>query len=281
VNEQLAALGKPTINAFHHEVRRLRDGKIAAIGGVEKILTDVQRAGPVDVLGDMIVVLDEDLQVVWTWNTFDHLDPKRLATLDERCTPGNCPRTFLAGIANDWTHCNAIGETDDGNLILSVRNQDWVVKIDYQNGYGTGDILWRLGKGGDFQIQSTDPNPWFTHQHDPGFEPGNPARLMVLDNGNVRQEQDPSAHSRGQVLELNEKTRVARLALNADLGQYSLALGSAQLLPNGNYVFDDGFLADASAIASEVNPQGKTVFALQSRAPSYRTWRMRDLYSPN
>ncbi|HEY7574507.1 MAG TPA: aryl-sulfate sulfotransferase, partial [Thermoanaerobaculia bacterium] len=56
VSEQLVAMGKRPITSFHHEARTLRNGNIALIAGVEQILTDVQRPGPVDVLADMIVV---------------------------------------------------------------------------------------------------------------------------------------------------------------------------------------------------------------------------------
>ena len=43
----------------------------------------------------------------------------------------------------DWTHTNAvIYSKDDGNLIISIRHQNWLVKIDYNNGAGAGDILW-------------------------------------------------------------------------------------------------------------------------------------------
>ena len=53
----------------------------------------------------------------------------------------------------DWTHTNAIlFSPDDGNLIVSVRHQNWVVKVDYANGVGTGDILWKLGYQGDFTL---------------------------------------------------------------------------------------------------------------------------------
>jgi hypothetical protein len=46
---------------------------------------------------------------------------------------------------------------DDGNLILSVRHQDWVIKIDYRGGSGDGHMIWRLGQNGDFAVGSTDP----------------------------------------------------------------------------------------------------------------------------
>ena len=53
----------------------------------------------------------------------------------------------------------------DGNLIVSVRHQDWVIKIDYAHGHGDGHVIWRLGQGGDFAVISSDPSPWFSHQH--------------------------------------------------------------------------------------------------------------------
>ena len=46
---------------------------------IEKLVTDVQGPGEVDVIGDVVVVLDEQLRVLWTWNAFDHLDVSRMA----------------------------------------------------------------------------------------------------------------------------------------------------------------------------------------------------------
>jgi arylsulfate sulfotransferase len=279
VNEQLTASGKRPISGFHHEARLLADGKIAVLGGVEQILTDVQGPGPVDVLGDMILILDSDLQVVWAWDTFDHLDVTRQATLLDKCGAGGCPSIFLAtaGIANDWTHGNCVQQTPDGNLLYSSRSQDMVFKIDYSNGAGSGNILWRLGKGGDFQLNSTDPSPWFSHQHDAQFQENN--TITLFDNGNVRNLADPSQNSRGQVLEINEQNMTVNLTLNVDLGNFSVALGSAQRLSNNNFHFDIGYLSDG-AYSTEISPGGDTVYSLHSAAPEYRSFRMSDLYSP-
>ena len=65
--------------------------------------------------------------------------------------------------------------------------------------------------------------------------------LVVFDNGNTRRLTDPTADSRGQEWVLNEQTMTATLVVNADLGNYSFALGSAQMLPNGNLDFTSGF----------------------------------------
>ena len=89
-----------------------------------------QRAGHY-VLGDVIVDLDENLNPVWVWNEFNHMDPNRH------------PYMFP-----DWTHTNAVTYSpDDGNILVSIRHQNWVVKVDYQDGKGSGGILWRLGRG--------------------------------------------------------------------------------------------------------------------------------------
>jgi len=287
INEQLAAMNVRQITAFHHEATRLADGTILALGATEQILTDVQGRGPQDVLGDMILVLDQNMQVVWTWDAFDYLDTSRPATLYETCHPSvnGCPPFYLAPQANDWLHGNALQLTPDGNILYSIRHQDWLVKIDYENGAGSGNIIWRLGKDGDFTYDSRDPYPWFSHQHDANFEFINPAMLAVFDDGNLRQATNPLAHSRGQVIKLDEQNRIATLAVNADLGAYSFALGSAHRLPSGNYHFEVGWVIDpiSGAVTSqavEVDPFGNMVYDIQAATPEYRSFRMTNLYIP-
>ncbi|MBZ5674593.1 MAG: aryl-sulfate sulfotransferase [Acidobacteriia bacterium] len=283
VNEQLAAMGRRPITGFHHEARTLPDGRIAALAGVEQILTDVQGPGPVDVLGDMIVVLDSNLNVVWTWDAFDHLDVTRTAVLGETCGPVSaCAPFYLAKAANDWTHGNALQQTPDGELLYSSRHQDWLIKVSYRNGTGDGHVIWRLGKDGDFQINSTDPWPWFSHQHDGNFELSDPSALLVFDDGNTRVA-SIGGHSRGQVFKLDEQNRIASFILNADLGVFSLAVGSAQLLPDHNYHFDAGFVPEGKGVAYsiEVDGAGHIVYEAKANAILYRTFRMTNLYTPN
>jgi arylsulfate sulfotransferase len=284
VNEQLTALGRRQISGFHHEVRTLPDGKIVALADVEQILTDVQGPGPVDVIGDMIVVFDSDLNVIWAWDTFDHLDVTRAAVLGETCGAiSACAPFYLAKTANDWTHGNAIQQTPDGELLYSTRHQDWLVKISYNRGLGDGHVIWRLGKDGDFQINSSDPWPWFSHQHDANFEFSDPSTLLVFDNGNTRIT-NQGGNSRGQVLRLDEQSRTASFILNADLGILSIAVGSAQQLRDQNYHFDAGFVTDSSgrsAYSIEVNGSGDVVYTAKANTILYRTFRMTSMYAPN
>lgn len=280
INEQLEAMGKRRITSFHHEARRLPGGRILALAATEQILTDVQGDGPVDVIGDMILVLDPELQVEWIWDAFDHLDPARKALIGETCTPGGggCPAFYLAPRANDWTHGNSLQFTPDGNILFSIRHFDWVIKIDYRNGAGDGHILWRLGKEGDFEIESDDPDPWFSHQHDAQLLDAD--TVLLFDNGNIRRAGDNTANSRGQLYKIDERNRKAKLLLNADLGVYAGSLGSAQKLPNGNYHFNAAQVGQSRSYAIEVDSSGKIQYTLEVSTPMYRSFRMTDLYSP-
>jgi hypothetical protein len=284
VNEQLAALGRRQISGFHHEVRTLPDGRIAAMADVEQILTDVQGPGPVDVIGDMIVVFDRELNVIWTWDAFDYLDVTRAAVLGETCgAVSACAPFYLAKTANDWTHGNAIQQTPDGELLYSSRHQDWLIKISYNRGIGDGHVIWRLGKDGDFQFNSSDPYPWFSHQHDGNFESADPSALVVFDNGNTRMTR-MGGYSRGQVLRLDEEGRTATFILNADLGVRSIAVGSAQRLRDENYHFDAGFVTESGgrfAHSIEVNGTGNVVYESKANTILYRTFRMTSMYAPN
>lgn len=282
VSEQLSALGYQPITSFHHETIRLPNGYTAILCSNERLLNDVQGPGIVDVIGDAIVVLDTNLQVVWFWNGFDHLDPTRKAIFNQTCVANQagCPLFHLAPIANDWLHSNSVSYTPDGHFLMSIRHQDWVIKIDYGNGSGTGRIIWRLGKDGDFSIDSSDPYPWFSHQHDAEYELGGTQFLSLYDNGNTRRSMFSTARSRGQVYRLDEVNRRATLELNADLGHYAPAVGSAQRLSNGNYHFLSGFIDNSYTQAVEVTPAGNAIFRLRADVLTYRAFRLKNLYAP-
>ncbi len=280
LNEQLAAMGKRWVSGFHHEVNRLPDGRIILLGDIEQAVP--YNGSLVNFLGDAIIALDDNLQIVWSWDAFEHLDPSLGNVLLESCAPvgGGCPTFFNSAQAFDWLHGNSVTATPDGNILYSARHLDTVFKIDYNNGSGTGAILWKLGKNGDFQYQSTDPYPWFSHQHDPNIDAN--GNLLVYDNGNTRFAADQTIHSRGQVISLDEKNRTATLLLNVDLGAASLALGAAQLLPNGNYHFDSGWIADNgnAALNDEVDKTGAKMYSLEFQTILYRSFRMPSLYQP-
>ena len=261
LNAQLTALGERTIIDINHDAQRLPNGDTAII--VHTLNTVNRNGRPTQYLGDSILVLDQSFQVVWTWDSFDWLDTNRLPPLGEG--PG------------DWLHANSVDFSPaDGDLIMSLRHQDWVIKIAYDDGAGDGHVVWRLGQGGDFTINSPDPSPWFSHQHSVRYV--NDSTLVLYDNGNTRRASDPNAQSRGQELVLDEKNMTATLVANANLGHFSQAVGAAQRLPNGNLAFDSGFLGGPSGQTIEVRPDGTKVYVQQVSGYDYRAFLVGSLY---
>jgi arylsulfate sulfotransferase len=279
ISAQLTARGTDPITSIHHEAFRFPNGDTGIIGSVEKVTN--QGSGTVDVLGDMAIVLDSNLQVKFFWNEFNELNIMNQAVLHETCVQGNagCPHLYQPGysVANDWTHSNSLAPTPDGNLIISIRHQDEVVKIDYNNGNGDGHILWRLGRNHDFSVQSNNPYPWFTHQHDVTFQSN--GILTLFDNGNTRIA-EYGGNSRGQAWQLDETHMVATPVLNLDMGVFSMATGSAELLSNGDYHFFLGFVNNDSSKSVEYTPGGALQFEEdEPQDVGYRSFRMITLYS--
>jgi len=279
VNAQLAALGYKPLLGFTHDAQRLPNGGTAVIGITERTVTI--KGHPTNYAGMTIVVLDDNFQVAWAWDAFDHLDVNRGPILGEILNRGDTNPISVAVPklpAVDWLHVNAVSWSPaDGNLVLSIRNQSWVIKIDYRNGGGDGHVVWRLGKDGDFTVSSTDPSPWFSQQHNAHYI--DDSTLILFDNGDTRQASHPNADSRGQVWTLDEQTMTATLVVNVDLGNYSFALGAAQRLSNGNYCFTSGVPApNFNGQSIEVRPDGTKVYVLEINRSFYRSFRVRTLY---
>jgi hypothetical protein len=279
INAQLRAQGHGTITSFTNDAQRLPDGRTAAIAFTERTV-DVNGT-PTNYIGDVIVVLDQDFRLTWAWDAFDHLDVHRGPVLGEVIQPGGTEPSAAVPLlpAVDWLHINTVSMSPgDRNLVLSVRHQDWVIKVDYADGAGDGHVVWRLGQGGDFTPNFTDPALWFSHQHTPHFVDDH--TLILFDNGNTRRAGDPAANSRGQVWTLDEDAMTATLGLNADMGTYSDRVGSAQRLSNGNYSFTSGAIGAPPFVGQsvEVRPDGTQAYVLQVGRGLYRGYRTRTLY---
>ena len=210
----------------------------------------------------MVLVLDQNFQVAWVWDPFNWLNIRRLPTLGEG--------------PSDWTHANSIAWSPaDGNLVVSLRSQDWVIKIDYANGTGDGHVIWRLGQGGDFRINSTDPSPWFSHQHDVRYI--NDTTLVLFDNGNTRHSKNPRANSRGQELVLDETDEDGDAGGQCRPGQLRPRPGecadAAQREPRLRF-------PGSAEQTIEVLPNGRKTYVLKMNMPGlqYRSYIYATLY---
>ena len=241
LNTRLAGHGfSIALSAFSHDIVVLPNGHYLVIATMIKPYTDLPGyPGVTQVAGDVVVDLNSTMQPVWVWNPFDHLDVNR--------HPYQFP---------DWTHANSVAYSkDDGNFIISLRHQNWVLKIDYQNGAGTGNVIWHLGEGGDFTLKGgTDPTDWFYAQHDAKFSSSNTSGLFSLtlfDNGDDRMFPDgvicgsgpgqtPCLYSTVVQMQVDEGTKTATFQFHQILPAklYSYFAGSTDILPNGNFEYN-------------------------------------------
>jgi len=237
LNQALSQAGfQLVIGNLHHDILPLPNGHLILLGQTSKSFTNlIGFPGLAEVLGDVLVDLDQNRKPVWVWSTFDHLDVNRH------------PLSFP-----DWTHSNAmIDSPDDGNLILSIRNQDWVVKINYRDGAGDGSILWRLGPGGDFVIPGGSPADFNYAQHYPvlpGAKSSGVFPLMLFDNGNNRIMDSngtvcgspgaASCYSRPVLFQLDEASKTSQILWQDKLPVFTLCCGNINRLENGDAEFD-------------------------------------------
>jgi len=285
VNQSLQTNGYPfvvtqgsSLGGFHHDMLALPNGHWIALGQTTKDFSDLPGyPGTTGVLGDVLLDIDPNGNVVWAWSAFDYLDVNR----------------HLMGLP-DWTHSNALVYTPDGNLLLSMRNQSWILKIDYANGTGSGNILWKLGEEGDFTLLGGDPSQWFYAQHYPNLlsTNGSQATLAIWDNGNQRLDSTgtipcgappfAACYSRATMFQIDESTFVANLLWQDLPGFFSFWGGSIGVLDNGNVEFDmtDPFNTSASQIMEVTqtdNPQ--TVWQMNITGENaYRGYRIPSLY---
>jgi hypothetical protein len=231
--------------------------------------------------GDALIDVDQNGNPDWVWNTFDHLDINR------------CPMNFP-----DWTHSNnMLYSSDDHNLLLSMRHQNWIIKIEFLDGTGSGDIVWKLGYQGDFKlVGGTDPVDWFYAQHGMNYVTPNTTgdfKIVLMDNGNDRffangqqancipfKPSTPECYSTMPELEINENTMTATLLQNYSPGpsDFSFFGGNAEPLANGNYEVD--FAAPSSGgLVQELSPAMQPVWRANTPgADQYHADRWASLY---
>ena len=274
---------------YHHDVLPLDNGHLIVLVNTSKDFTDLPGyPGTMKVTGDALIDLDTDWNPVWSWNGFDHQDMLPVTR-------------HLFGLP-DWTHGNGIAySATDGNLLLSMRNQSWVLKIDYNNGTGTGNVLWRLGYQGDFAltvggVPTTDPSEFFSAQHFPSIasQTGSQTTLAIWDNGDSRQlntagavcgpPPSPACYSRATIFQVDDSAMVADLHWDTLPGYFSIWGGSINQLENGNVEFDINSPQSPTTIASEVQEVTQTsspqiVWQMDfTDSNAYRAYRVPSLY---
>ncbi len=230
-----ASIGAPA--GFHHDLTELPNGNFIVLG-YSFAEIEYPDEGPLYVAGDIIYEITAAGELVWSWDSFDHLDPQRRR--DGFYDPPKIadPKTGRSGF--DWTHGNGLTYTAaDDTIYLSMRHQDWVVAIDH----ATGELRWRLGDEGDFELLGDEH--WFFHQH--SVECQADGSLLLYDNavGNPARP-DAEAHSRAVLYALDLDAMTATKLWSDDDPPFVSSLGGdADRMSGGNILRLDSAFTDA------------------------------------
>ncbi len=226
----------------------------ALVSAWESVPTDLSGIGGL-ANGVVVEAIVQELalpsgKVLFEWRSLDHVG------IDESHAGVSTKAPY------DYFHINSVELDRDGNYIVSARNT-WTI---YKIHHGTGEVMWRLGgKKSDFTM---GPGTNFAWQHDARRLEGN--LLSLYDDGAAPQVE---AYSRALIFAVDEKNKRATLhrkyVHNPPLSAH--ALGSTQILPNGNVLVGWG----TEPNITEYTPGGKVVFEakLPKGGQNYRALR--------
>jgi arylsulfate sulfotransferase len=211
----------------HHDLCLNHRGNIVAVTNVFKSNGTMP--------GDGLLELDRNGKKVWEWTTFDS------------------PDAAETGINNQpWI--NSLVQDTDNNYIISLRSFSQVWKINSV----TGAVMWKLGKGGNIQMDAADE---FLFQH---YAHRNPAGdLMLFDNGSAAR---PVSRLMSFSIDEQQKKATTRLRTELPASLYSNIMGSSMMLP-------DQHLLTASSTNSQfvkTNAAGNVLWSIKVAEPFYR-----------
>ena len=226
--------------------------------------------------GDKIVEWDaETKEIIWEWNTFDHLNMNDYDELG-----GSWIQGLQQGFY-DWTHTNALFFDKTENVIyISIRHLSRIIKIDYPS----GNIIWSMGLNMSSNDVDFGQDILFSWQHSiQVLENGN---IVTLDNGNLSQQllNTDYATTRALEIEIIESNGIysSNVVWEYNLPDYlfGFASGNVQKLENNNYLITT---VGEGGTAIEVNSnkqivwQGNLGLTLPNGAV-YRANRINGLY---
>lgn len=162
------------VQSLHHQPHLLPNGNFLAMAANTRVIENYRSSdsdpeaprADKGVVGDKVIEFTPEGDVVWAWDSFEHLDVNRIGyhTFE--------PFWDTRGFPNhaDWTHGNGVHhDPRDNGVLISLKHQDAVLKVDR-----TGEIQWILGHHKDWSaaLQPRLLTPigdlvWFWHGHNP------------------------------------------------------------------------------------------------------------------
>jgi hypothetical protein len=239
-----------------HEFQLLSNGHALMIAKEERSMSqiDPDRNPDITVIGNHIQEIDENHNLVFQWDCWDHFD------LEDSYIE-NLDASLI-----DYVHMNSIAVDTDGHLVISSRHLSECTKINRQ----TGEIMWRLG-GKNNEFNFINDRLQISYQHDFRPVPGKADHYTLFDNGNQRE----IKFSRVIELKLDTINMIAEKVweYRPIPHLYSRLMGNAQRLPNGNTLINWGDPAQPKI--SEVTADSILVYEADflPKMNNYRTFR--------
>jgi arylsulfate sulfotransferase len=271
---------------FHHDADLFENGNLLALSSERRRIQNYftsewdEDAPRKDqwVMGDRIVEVAPDGEILWDWKAFDHLPVRRIGyeTFSRYWKRRGFPETI------DWSHANEVTRLDNGSIMVNFRYQSAIVNFDPQS----GEIRWIFGEPSgwpeDLQnklIRLEDDARWFWHQHAPLFT--SRSTLLVFDNGNYRARPfEKSAlvadtWSRAVEYEIDFEKNTAHQVWTSETAHdeservVTIAMGSATEMPEtGNILAGYGAILDPDPI-DEITWQNRARFGQITRCVEY------------
>ena len=265
---------------FHHDASFLPNGNIVVLSTEYRTLPDYYTSEKNEnairktqkVMGDIIKEFTTAGEIVWQWNSFQHLDPYRIGY-----------ETFsgywrMRGFPNviDWSHANTIlYDEKDNAFIVNFRYQSALMEIDKKS----KEINWIFGEPSGWSaelkqklIHLQGNTEWFWHQHSPSFIPE--GHILLFNNANYQarpfNEPVDISTTKSHVLEFeidkehNKARKVWSSLDNSDEQIVSIAMGDVDYLSNGNILVAYGAL-----ISKKHLENGTATWDNRSRIPMW------------
>jgi len=228
-------MGYPSPGIIHHDLQRLSNGNTIFIYHEEvpeeykKDIKDPIRRST-QVIGDCILEVNKEKEIVWQWHTHQGLDLNEDSSLRAR-----------EGRHYDWTHTNTVSvlpenkwydegykEFKPGNVMICPRQLDEIYIIDRE----TKEVVWRY-RGEYLGGISRAHEPYMIEKGMLGA--GN---IIMFDNGTDRKMHNRDGKGESVeitvVLEINPVTKQIVWMYEDGENFYSAVQGTQQRLENGN-----------------------------------------------
>jgi hypothetical protein len=219
------------------------------------------------------VVMNPVVQEVKSGNVLMEWDSANFPTLYTDSIDGNLYATpATATNLSDYAHLNSMDAAADGNILLSLRHTNSILKLDRT----TGKVLWTLGGKEDmFALTSTQV---FSHQHHVRVHPD--GSITVFDNGNNLHQTRVLRFVLDEVNHVVTSFQVLYTRPSTD--PQTTFMGSAVPLSSGRFLFGWGgwFTSAVAPAATEIDGTGNVLWTFKFTQPTFFSYRALPIAAP-